>query len=127
MKLLLNQARYIEAGSSNMSVPVSLQSNMDIIVDDRFNEVVNEYNVYLDEREVCTKIRLTADINLLASNIIFNSVTEIVKNEGSNDCICLNYEPRKISDRRKWKTFISNNNTFFYSIFYNKFFIRYTI
>lgn len=97
MKLLLNQARYIEAGSSNMSVPVSLQSNMDIIVDDRFNEVVNEYNVYLDEREACTKIRLTADINLLASNIIFNSVTEIVKNEGSNDCICLNYEPRKIS------------------------------
>ena len=96
-KLLLNQARYIEAGSSNMTIPISLSTNKDIIVDDRFNEVVNEYNVYLEEREKCNKIRLTVDVNLLASNIIFNMVTEIVKYEGSGaDTICLNYSATTI-------------------------------
>ena len=92
-KLLLNQARNLDSERSNMTIPVDITVNNDIIVDDRFNEVVNQYNVYLDEREECTTVRLTAKVNLVASNIIFNSVTEIVKNEGADDCKCLNYNP----------------------------------
>lgn len=96
-KLLLNQARYLEAGSSDTTIPISLNGDKDIIVDDKFTEIVNQYDVYLDEREACTKIRLTVDVNLLASNIIFNSVTEIVKNEGGGSkCKCLNYKPEYI-------------------------------
>lgn len=95
-KLLLNQARNVDAGGSSTTIPINLFGEKDIIVDDKFNDVINEYNVYLDERENCTKVRLSADINLIASNIVFNSVTEIVKNEGSDKCRCLNYEPIKI-------------------------------
>lgn len=95
-KLLINQARYVDAGKSSTTLPIDLSTNKDIIVNDQFNDVINQYNVYLDERENCTKIRLIADVNMLASNIVFNSVTEIVKNEGSNFCRCLNYEPTQI-------------------------------
>lgn len=96
-KLLLNQARYITDGSSNTTVPLVLPSNKDIIVDDNFSEIINEYSVYESEREACNTIRLTASVNLVASNIIFNSVTEIVKDEGSSGCTCLNYEPKTIA------------------------------
>lgn len=95
-KLILNQARYIGSNKSNTTIPISLPCNKDIIVDDNFSNVVNQYSVYLNEREKCSKIRLTASINLIASNIIFNSVTEIVKDEGSDGCRFLNYEPRSI-------------------------------
>lgn len=83
-KILLNQARNADSDISNITIPVDLTGDKDIIVDDQFSEVVNQYNVYLDEREQCTTVRLTAQVNLIASNRIFNSVTEIVKNEGSN-------------------------------------------
>lgn len=96
-KLLLNQARNVDAGKSNTTMVVNLSGRKDIIVDDAFNDVINEYNVYLDERENCTKIRLSADVNLIATNIAFNSITEIVKDEGSNKCRCLNYQPTTIN------------------------------
>ena len=104
-KLLINQARYVDAGKSSTTVPIDLSTNKDIIVNDQFNDVINQYNVYLDERENCTKIRLIADVNMLASNIVFNSVTEIVKNEGSNFCRCLNYEPTQIVEALKQNKF----------------------
>lgn len=95
-KYIINQARYVDAGKSSTTFPINLSTDRDIIVNDQFNDVINQYNVYLDERENCTKLRLITDVNLIASNVVFNSVTEIVKNEGSPECICLNYEPRHI-------------------------------
>lgn len=92
-KLLLNQNRNLEFAKSSVTIPLDLRGDKDIIVDDEFTETVNLYNVYLQEREECTKMRLTAKVNLVASNILFNSVTEIVKNEGSDECVCLNFNP----------------------------------
>lgn len=96
-KLLLNQAKNLESDKSNMTIPIEVNTNKEIIVDDHFEEVVNQYDMYLDEREKCTTIRLTANVNIIASNVIFNSVTEIVKYEGSKNCVCLNFTPRTIS------------------------------
>lgn len=100
-KFLLNQARNVESEKSSTTFPIEIPNDKDIIVNDHFNEVVNQYNVYLDEREECNKIRLTAKINLLASNIAFNSISEIVKNEGGDNCVCLNYEPKNIPSSSK--------------------------
>lgn len=95
-KFLLNQARNVESDKSSTTFPIEIPNDKDIIVNDHFNEIVNQYNVYLDEREECNTIRLTAKINLLASNISFNSISEIVRNEGADNCVCLNYEPKNI-------------------------------
>jgi len=96
-KLLLNQARHADSDTSNTTLQVELPGDKEVIVDGAFNDTVNQYGVYLDEREACNKVRLTATVNMVASNIVFNTVTEIVKNEGSSDCTCLNYDPTKIS------------------------------
>jgi hypothetical protein len=96
-KLLLNQSRFIESDKSNTTIPIQINGDKEVIVEDRFNDEVNLYNVYLDEREACTTIRLTSKVNLVATNVLFNSVTEIVKNEGGDDCECLNYNDDGIS------------------------------
>ena len=90
-KIILNKYKYVDAENKNISNRLSLQNDKKIIREDQFDEEINEYNVYLDERESCNTIRLSAQINLMASNSVFNSVTEIVKNEDSDECICLNF------------------------------------
>ena len=90
-KIILNKYKYVDAENKNVSNRLSLQNDKKIIREDQFDEEINEYNVYLDERESCNTIRLSAQINLMASNSVFNSVTEIVKNEDSDECICLNF------------------------------------
>ena len=90
-KIILNKYKYVDAENKNVSNRLSLQNDKKIIREDQFDEEINEYNVYLDERESCNTIRLSAQINLMASNSVFNSVTEIVKNEDSDECVCLNF------------------------------------
>lgn len=90
-KIILNKYRYIDAENKNISTRLDLHNDKKCISEDHFGEVINEYNVYLDEREACNVIRLSAQVNLMASNSVFNSVTEIVKDEDSDDCVCLNF------------------------------------
>lgn len=53
--------------------------------------VISQYDVYTDERKNCNKIRLTCQVNPICSNVLFNSITEIVKDEGSSGVSYLNY------------------------------------
>jgi hypothetical protein len=53
---------------------------------------INLLDIYNSERNLCNKIRLTCQINPICSNVLFNNKTEIVKYNGSDKCICLNYE-----------------------------------
>ena len=77
-KIILNKYRYIDAENKNISTRLDLHNDKKCISEDHFGEIINEYNVYLDEREACNVIRLSAQVNLMASNSVFNSVTEIV-------------------------------------------------
>lgn len=95
-RIILNKYRYADAEAKNMSTLINLKTDKNIIREDDFSAEVNAYNIYLDERESCNTIRLTCQVNLMASNSLFNSITEIVKNEGSDNCECLNYRPKKI-------------------------------
>lgn len=98
-RLVLNQYRHLDAEGKSSTVKVNLSNNQKQIKEENFNEVINQYNVYLDEREDCNKIRLTAQVSVVASNVLFNYITEIVKDEGSDKCECLNYTSNNITDK----------------------------
>lgn len=95
-QILPNQYRYIGAEAKNISIRVNLENNKHLIEESDYNEIINQYNRYLDERESCNTIRLTAQVNLIADNVLFNHVTEVVKDEGSDKCICLNFTPTPV-------------------------------
>ena len=54
-------------------------------------EVISQYDLYREEREKCNIIRLTCQVNPICSNVLFNRITEIVKNEGSSGVTFINY------------------------------------
>lgn len=97
IKVKLNKSESLQSGDKNTTLQLNLGNNQKPLIDDDIVTTVNEYSRYLDEREACDKLRLTAQINVIASNVLFNSVTEIVKNEGGSDCECLNFTPHSMA------------------------------
>ena len=93
MKIKLNKANSLQSSNKNSTLQVNLSNDRKPIIDEEIVDVVNEYSQYLNERMACDKIRLSCQVNVMASNILFNRVTEIVKNEGAENCSCLNFSP----------------------------------
>ena len=84
---------HISKQSSNTSngVNVKLKGKRKLLPTTDMSESVSQYEQYLEERGKCNKIRLTCQVNPICSNVLYNSVTEIVRNEGSDDVEVLNY------------------------------------
>ena len=76
---------------SPVSIETNLTNNQRLLPKNDFNKVVNEAEVYNEERLACNKVRIILTLNPLCSNVLFNRITEVVKNEGSDNCLCLNY------------------------------------
>lgn len=75
------------------------------------DEVVSQNDVYNEERGGCSTIRLTCQVNPVCSNVLFNSVSEIVRDEGSDRVTVVNYgvsgstrnPSAKVSDNVRYK------------------------
>lgn len=92
---------HISKQSSNTSngVNVQLKGKRKLLPTTDMSESVSQYEQYLEERGKCNKIRLTCQVNPICSNVLYNSVTEIVRNEGSDDVEVLNYGNGTIEKR----------------------------
>lgn len=90
---------HISKQSSNTSngVNVQLKGKRKLLPTTDMSESVSQYEQYLEERGKCNKIRLTCQVNTICSNVLYNSVTEIVRNEGSDDVEVLNYGNEALS------------------------------
>ena len=91
MKILLNNNRSKKSTGYSNLLTVNLTGREKKLPVGEIRPTINEQDVYNQERESSNKIRLVCDINPICTNVLFNNITEIVKNEGSNDCKCLNY------------------------------------
>ena len=76
----------IEVGSDFKNVP-----NEDIV------QTLDAYNQYVKEADESNKYRLFFTINPICSNVLFNNITEIVYNEGSDNCIFFGEGPSGIT------------------------------
>ena len=70
---------------------MSLKGKRKLLPTNDMAEVISQYGQYMSEREVCNKIRLTCQVNPICSNVLFNRISEIVKDEGSSTVTFLNY------------------------------------
>ena len=70
---------------------MSLKGKRRLLPTNDVEKVISQYDQYSEEREGCNIIRLTCQVNPICSNVLFNRVSEIVKDEGSNDVTILNY------------------------------------
>ena len=92
MEILLNKFKSKQSTNVNNFLATKLISGKKLLPQSSLFETINEIEVYNQEREACNLIRLNCVINPICSNILFNSISEIVKNEGDpNSVKLLNY------------------------------------
>lgn len=72
----INLANNINAEIIHTSRPMPFDST---------TTTINSYEVFMNESDSCDKYRLLLKINPFCTNILFNSCTEIVMNEGGNN------------------------------------------
>ena len=101
LKVKLNKAKSLQDSNKNTTLQVSLSNNKEPLVDDEIVDAVDEYAQYLNEREMCSKIRLTAQVNVVATNVLFNHITEVVKDEDKPNCQCLNFRGQTVDWTKK--------------------------
>lgn len=98
IKIFLNSNRSKKSVNAPFYQDVELKANKKMFTEENINGVVNAFDLYNEERNATNKVRLVCSINPVCSNVLFNPVTEIVKNEGSKSPLVLNYKKLKNSD-----------------------------
>lgn len=91
-KIILNGSINKVSADVNESLNITLSGNKKLLPEDTISEFIDPYGIYLEERKNSNKFRLVVNLNPYCTNILFNPFTEIVKDEGSDDAILLNYE-----------------------------------
>ena len=90
--ILLNSSISKKSVNKNTTLNIPLHGNKKLLPEDAISDTMDLYDVYLQERKNGNKFRLILNINPFCSNVLFNPFTEIVKDEGSDDVLVLNYE-----------------------------------
>lgn len=115
MDILLNKARNLKSVNKNNSISISLNRNAKLLPFTDFEDKVNLYEVYEDERNKSDIFRLFFSIHPYCSNVLFNNFTEIVHYVKSDngfdrygnqiyDCELIHYnKDYKIDANREYK------------------------
>ena len=114
MDILLNKQKSKVSNNMNSFVPIRLTSGAKLLPTDSLVTTINEVELYNQERQASNIVRLTCTINPICSNVLHNTITEIVKNEGSNECFCLNFTSLDDNNANNllYKTKLSFNDAF---------------
>ena len=110
IKLFLNSNRSKKSVNAPFYQDVELKANKKMFTEENINGIVNAFDLYNEERNATNKVRLVCSINPVCSNVLFNPVTEIVKDEGSESPLVLNYKELKNSDICRKNYDISSND-----------------
>lgn len=81
-QILLNQNKSKVSVNTNVIKSINLENNSRILPFEGITDKVNLYSVFENERDKCDNYRLIVNINPLCTNVLFNVLTEVVKDEG---------------------------------------------
>lgn len=83
-KIRLGDTDSINSINTNNIIGVDLQQTSKLLPYPSVIGEVDAYQVFEEERNSCEKYRLIITINPYCTNVLFNTLTEIIRNEGSN-------------------------------------------
>lgn len=101
----MDKQLFLEENRSEFSNNVENAMNIALSTKTRLlpnNSVTDDFSLfeqYNKERDECNKYRLILTINPICSNILFNKKTEIVLNEGSDECFAIRDAEEKKYDK----------------------------
>lgn len=89
-QVFLEKNRDKKSVNENSYVGVNLTSRSRLSPYNSTNDVLNLNGLYTKERDECTKYRVILAVNSICSNVLFNTRTEVVRYEGSDNCVLIN-------------------------------------
>lgn len=92
MNIFLEKNRSVLSNNIENYIDVDLETKNRLLPDESLVDNFSIYGQYTKERDECCNYRVILNVNPVCSNVLFNSISEIVVNEGSDDCACLNFE-----------------------------------
>lgn len=90
-KIFLQGHRNKQSTNTSSGMNVQLKGRRKLLSLDSLSKTLSQYDQYVAERSGCSKVRLTCQVNPICSNVLFNRITEIVKDEGSDHVAIINY------------------------------------
>lgn len=96
--------------NTSESLNVGLRGKRKLLPTNDVSEVISQFDQYREERENCNIIRLTCQVNPICSNVLFNRVSEIVKDEGSSAITYINYDVTPSSNNHKYVDYGEDEN-----------------
>lgn len=91
-KIILNGALGKKNVNTDEGVNVSLGGKRKFLPYSDMSEVISQNDQYNEERASSNIIRLTCQVNPVCSNVLFNRISEIVRDEGSPNVSFINYK-----------------------------------
>lgn len=88
-RILLNKNKSKTSVNASMAKNVELKNSSRVLPFEGVIDKVNLYSVFENERDKCNSYRLIFNINPLCTNVLFNTLTEVVKNEGDLNRVVL--------------------------------------
>lgn len=88
-KIKLNKTSSVNSVNKDGMVAVEMQQSTKPLHFLDIKSTVDQREIFENERKSCDKYRLILTINPYCTNVLFNPLTEIIKNEGSDDPIVM--------------------------------------
>lgn len=90
-KIFLEKFGSKQSVNTTEGLNVPLKGNRRLLPTGEYAGIISAYDQYMKERGACNTIRLTCQVNTVCSNVLFNRISEIVRDEGSDKVTFLNY------------------------------------
>ncbi len=98
-KIILNSKKSKLSVDKEVLLDVDLVSNETKFPVDGIISNIDQYKQYVTENDSSNKYRFVFTINPVCSNVLFNRITEIVKDEGSSKCCFYGMNGVEVSDK----------------------------
>lgn len=85
IKIRTNKTTSTQSNEVNNSLDVNLINTSKLGTLSDYSDIIDAYRVFEDERSKSNSFRLIFTINPYCTNVLFNAITEIIKDEGSSE------------------------------------------
>lgn len=107
--ILLNSKKNKSTTNADEHVSIDLSVTENHFPVDDVISKLNEYDQYMKEKDASNIYRLVYTINPVCSNVLFNRITEIVKDEGTDQCQRVTLDGTEINSKYNWYMFGQDN------------------
>lgn len=112
-KVYLEENKDVNSVNEQSFVGINLTTKSKLLPYNNISDVLNLNNLYIAERNACTKYRLILTVNPICSNVLFNYRTEVVRYEGSSACTSLIYDSEIPPEPTPYKLIVTPENLSF--------------